>query len=121
MAEKMVRDCGESRLGTASCKHDRRQETCGRRGHAGASQARPTREAQEGRGNRRPTRPRADALWRLAIQRQGNGLLAPSVILSEAKDLMPVASGDEILRFAQDDRGGGCFRVWTILAACPKN
>jgi hypothetical protein len=31
------------------------------------------------------------------------------VILSEAKDLMPVippmASGDEILRFAQDDRG----------------
>jgi hypothetical protein len=28
---------------------------------------------------------------------------APSVILSEAKDLMPLASGDEILRFAQDD------------------
>jgi hypothetical protein len=28
-----------------------------------------------------------------------------SVILSEAKDLMPVASGDEILRFAQDDNG----------------
>jgi hypothetical protein len=27
-----------------------------------------------------------------------------SVILSEAKDLMPVASGDEVLRFAQDDR-----------------
>jgi hypothetical protein len=27
------------------------------------------------------------------------------VILSEAKDLMPVASGDEILRFAQDDNG----------------
>ncbi len=26
------------------------------------------------------------------------------VILSEAKDLMPVASGDEVLRFAQDDR-----------------
>jgi hypothetical protein len=25
------------------------------------------------------------------------------VILSEAKDLMPVASGDEVLRFAQDD------------------
>jgi hypothetical protein len=25
------------------------------------------------------------------------------VILSEAKDLMPVASGDEILRCAQDD------------------
>jgi hypothetical protein len=25
------------------------------------------------------------------------------VILSEAKDLMPVASDDEILRFAQDD------------------
>jgi hypothetical protein len=31
--------------------------------------------------------------------------LAISVILSEAKDLMPAASGDEILRFAQDDRG----------------
>src|SRR5690348_9892607 len=26
------------------------------------------------------------------------------VILSEAKDLMPVASGDEVLRCAQDDR-----------------
>jgi len=25
------------------------------------------------------------------------------VILSEAKDLMPMASGDEVLRFAQDD------------------
>src|SRR5713101_4136608 len=28
---------------------------------------------------------------------------APSVILSVAKDLMPMASGDEVLRFAQDD------------------
>jgi len=27
-----------------------------------------------------------------------------SVILSVAKDLMAVASGDEVLRFAQDDR-----------------
>jgi hypothetical protein len=27
-----------------------------------------------------------------------------AVILSEAKDLMPVANGDEVLRFAQDDR-----------------
>jgi hypothetical protein len=26
------------------------------------------------------------------------------VILSVAKDLMPVASGDEVLRYAQDDR-----------------
>jgi hypothetical protein len=26
------------------------------------------------------------------------------VILSEAKDLMPVASGDVVVRFAQDDR-----------------
>jgi hypothetical protein len=26
-----------------------------------------------------------------------------AVILSAAKDLMPVASGDEVLRFAQDD------------------
>jgi hypothetical protein len=26
-----------------------------------------------------------------------------TVILSEAKDLMPVANGDEVLRFAQDD------------------
>jgi hypothetical protein len=26
------------------------------------------------------------------------------VILSVAKDLMPVATGDEILRYAQDDR-----------------
>jgi len=25
------------------------------------------------------------------------------VILSEAKDLMPIANGDEVLRFAQDD------------------
>ena len=29
--------------------------------------------------------------------------MSVSVILSEAKDLMPVASGDEVLRFAQDD------------------
>jgi hypothetical protein len=28
----------------------------------------------------------------------------PLVILSAAKDLMPVAIGDEVLRFAQDDR-----------------
>jgi hypothetical protein len=27
-----------------------------------------------------------------------------AVILSEAKDLMPVANGDEILRCAQDDK-----------------
>jgi hypothetical protein len=27
-----------------------------------------------------------------------------NVILSAAKDLMPVASGDEVLRCAQDDR-----------------
>jgi hypothetical protein len=27
----------------------------------------------------------------------------PSVILSEAKDLMPVANGDEVLRCTQDD------------------
>jgi hypothetical protein len=27
-----------------------------------------------------------------------------TVILSVAKDLMPVASGDEVLRYAQDDR-----------------
>src|ERR1700730_8961833 len=122
MHEKMVRDCGESRLGTASCRHDRRQETCRcRRCQTRTGQACFAREAQEGRGDRRPARPRADALWRLAVQRQGDGLLAPSVILSEAKDLMPVAIGDEILRFAQDDNGGGCFRVWTILAACPKN
>jgi hypothetical protein len=26
-----------------------------------------------------------------------------AVILSEAKDLMPVASGNEVLRYAQDD------------------
>jgi hypothetical protein len=27
-----------------------------------------------------------------------------SVILSAAKDLMPLASGDEVLRYAQDDK-----------------
>jgi len=27
-----------------------------------------------------------------------------TVILSEAKDLMPVVGGDEVLRFAQDDK-----------------
>ena len=31
------------------------------------------------------------------------GLWPAHVILSEAKDLMPVASGDEVLRYAQDD------------------
>src|SRR5260370_30321111 len=30
-----------------------------------------------------------------------------AVILSEAKDLIPVASGDEVLRCAHDDRHGG--------------
>jgi hypothetical protein len=30
-------------------------------------------------------------------------VFAVSVILSAAKDLMPMASGDEVLRFAQDD------------------
>jgi len=30
--------------------------------------------------------------------------MTPFVILSEAKDLMPVAIGDEVLRYAQDDR-----------------
>jgi hypothetical protein len=29
--------------------------------------------------------------------------MCTAVILSEAKDLMPVASGDEVLRYAQDD------------------
>ena len=29
---------------------------------------------------------------------------SPAVILSAAKDLMTAASGDEVLRFAQDDR-----------------
>jgi hypothetical protein len=46
-------------------------------------------------------------LWRIPAdtheQRIGiMGTLFP-VILSVAKDLMPVASGDEILRYAQDD------------------
>jgi hypothetical protein len=40
----------------------------------------------------------------LAIFRTA-GLRPAHVILSAAKDLMAVASGDEILRFAQDDRG----------------
>jgi hypothetical protein len=31
------------------------------------------------------------------------GFHCAKVILSEAKDLMPIASGDEVLRFAQDD------------------
>jgi hypothetical protein len=30
--------------------------------------------------------------------------MSSAVILSAAKDLMPVAIGDEVLRFAQDDR-----------------
>jgi len=33
-------------------------------------------------------------------------LIYPSVILSAAKDLVPVASGDEVLRYAQDDING---------------
>src|SRR5262245_37368317 len=31
-------------------------------------------------------------------------VISPSVILSEAKDLKPLASGDEVLRCAQDDK-----------------
>jgi hypothetical protein len=58
-------------------------------------------------------------LWRMPAdlheQRIGvMGILSP-VILSEAKDLMPVASGDEILRFAQDDNSG-CPRSATKVS-----
>jgi hypothetical protein len=41
--------------------------------------------------------------------------MKPFLILSEAKDLMPiatrvpVANGDEVLRFSQDDKSGGLF------------
>jgi len=56
------------------------------------------------------------ALLVAARRRQRAGLAAPQplsdeererlrVILSEAKDLMPLASGDEVLRSAQDDKG----------------
>jgi hypothetical protein len=42
------------------------------------------------------------------------------VILSEAKDLMPIASGDEVLRFAQDDRRerhwSGALPAMSVLA-----
>src|SRR5688572_24228209 len=76
MAGKMVRDCGESRPGPASCRHDRSQETRGRDGQSRASHARSgAGEAQEGRGDRRTARPRADPLRRLAVQRQSDGLL----------------------------------------------
>src|SRR6266481_32042 len=39
----------------------------------------------------------------MAFLRAGGATLLPPVILSAAKDLMPVASGDEVLRCAQDD------------------
>jgi hypothetical protein len=47
-------------------------------------------------------------LWRIPADthEQRIGIMSTlfPVILSVAKDLMPVASGDEILRYAQDDR-----------------
>src|SRR5437763_2860991 len=76
MAEKLVPDCGESRLRAASWRHDRRQETrSAGAAQGGTGQARPAREAQEGRGDRRPARPRAAALRRLAVQRQSDRFL----------------------------------------------
>jgi hypothetical protein len=41
--------------------------------------------------------------WCDGIPADANAALV-TVILSVAKDLMPVASGDEVLRYAQDDR-----------------
>src|SRR5262245_56078432 len=81
--------------------HDRRQETrrLGSR-KARAAQARPAGKAQKSRRDRRPSRPRTDALRRLAVQRQGDGLLDVHVILSAAKDPMPLAGSDEVLRYA---------------------
>src|SRR4029453_14515761 len=76
MAGKMVSDCGESRQGTASCGHDRSQETRGRDGQTRASPAGSgAGEAQEGRGDRRTPGSRADPLRRLAAQRKGDRLL----------------------------------------------
>src|SRR4051812_34973281 len=77
MAENMAPDCGESRLQTASWRHDRGQETHA----AGAAQGRtgktrPAREVEEGRGDRRPAGPRADPLRRLAVQWESDGFLA---------------------------------------------
>jgi hypothetical protein len=40
----------------------------------------------------------------MARPRRESAATSPAVILSEAKDLMPLATGDEVLRFAQDDR-----------------
>jgi hypothetical protein len=60
-------------------------------------------------------------LWRMPAdpndQRIGDMGILFSVILSEAKDLMPVASGDEILRFAQDDSDVAHPRPVTSVSA----
>src|ERR1700730_1501295 len=67
-------------------------------------------------------------LWRMSAdlhdQRIGDMGIFFSVILSEAKacpersrrDLMPAASGDEILRFAQDDNGKHSQPATSVLA-----
>src|SRR5215831_18886511 len=90
MVEKMAPDCGESRLEAASCRHDRRQETCSARAAKGrASKARSTGEAQEGRRDRRATRPRTDALRRLAVQRQGDRLLMRKNIFAPGFKALP--------------------------------
>src|ERR1700738_4655449 len=67
-------------------------------------------------------------LWRMSavtrVQRIGIMSTFFPVILSEAKacpersrrDLMPAASGDEILRFAQDDNGKHSQPATSVLA-----
>ena len=78
MAAKMVGDCGESRRRRASWRHERRQEIHRCRRRQARRRAKPVRRRRSPRRSkkiRRPARARADALRRLAVQRQGDRLL----------------------------------------------
>src|SRR5580704_17154250 len=70
-----------------------RQQGAGPHGHRGGRQEPPPGLRSGSRNRRRSTHQ--------GVLRQ---VFTVAVILSAAKDLMPVASGDEVLRCAQDDR-----------------
>src|SRR5262249_46448695 len=51
------------------------------------AEACPATGTKEGRGDRRTARPRANALWRLAVQRQGDRLLGDAVDMRTGRDI----------------------------------
>ena len=101
-------------------------------GQGRTGQARPARQAQEGRGDRRPARPRADPLRRLAVQRQGDGFLE----IAQRRHLPPRLQGAALVVGGVDtqqravpgsagqdrrrDRGRGLWRPVDGAGAAPQ-